>query len=104
MTIKEVFKMVESYNTVSEMMGTRKIKAILVFVDNDMAFTEGYFTDYKSFRGFVRKNYFPNLVTAILNCENWDFNNGGNYTEDVELVWGWNNENISKFRIELTFD
>ena len=104
MTIKEVFKMVDSYNTVSEMMGTNKIRVCWVSVDNGISFVEGKFSNYKDFNWFVRRNYFPTLIESITKFKDWDFNNGGNYTEVSELVWGWDDENISKFRIELTFD
>lgn len=68
MTMKEMFKKVETYNEIADMMCSRK--ANICFSDN--TFTAECFEDYNSFRKFIKREYTAEVADKILKANSWE--------------------------------
>ena len=71
MTMKEMFKKVEGYNEIAEIMKTNK--ASIYFADISGACTYGeHFTSYSDFSKYVRHEYLKSLADKILKSDAWE--------------------------------
>lgn len=77
MTLKEMFKKVETYNEVAEVMHTDK--AVIYF--SDSYYSGKDFETYDSFRKYIRKEYISEVVNLILKESNWEM--------DGEITTEW---------------
>jgi len=95
MTMKELFKKVETYNEIADMMGTNKAK--LVLVEKDIISTcAGTFKTYKEFTKFVKDEYFPDVAENLIKSKEWEIDG------EITFQWGWDKENTAKYGVELT--
>ena len=69
MTIKEMFKKIETYNEVAEMVRTEKLK-VEVTVDS---FFGDSFNDFNSFKKYIKANWIKEAVDAMLKCSELEF-------------------------------
>lgn len=95
MTMKEMFKKVETYNEIAELMGTEKAKILLVEKDI-ITKCAGTFKTYKEFTQFIKDEYFPDIVENLIKSKDWELDG------EIEFKWGWNKENTAKYGVELT--
>jgi len=79
MTIKEMFKKVETYNEVAELM--RETKAKIYFASGNYHYSGESFTDYNSFRKWIKKEYIKEVAEIILKDDSWEFDG------ERELTW-----------------
>ena len=86
MKIKEMFKKVEGYNELAEVIGTEK--AHIWFADKICeSITDGEsFTDYNEFRKYVRREYLKDIADFILNSDEWEMNGEVEYTRSTGRV------------------
>lgn len=70
MTMKELFKKVETYNEVADLMNTRKAK--IKFYDYDIHSGESFET-YDEFRSWVREQFIKEEAEVILKSNSWQF-------------------------------
>lgn len=77
MTLKEMFKKVDTYNEVAEVMHTDK--AVIHF--SDSYYYGKDFETYDSFRKYIRKEYISEVVNLILKESNWEM--------DGEITTEW---------------
>jgi hypothetical protein len=86
MKIKELFKKLEGYNELAELMNTEKAhiwfgdKLCTVITNGDS------FTDFSKFRKYVRKEYFKEVADFILNSDGWEFNQEVSFTNNAGRV------------------
>ena len=97
MTMKELFKKVETYNEIAEMMGTDKAKLVLTDIDDKFGYAkvEGSFKTYKEFTKFVKDEYFKDVAENLIKSKDWEMDG------EITFQWGWNKENTCKYGIEL---
>lgn len=88
MTLKEIFKKVETYNEVAELMLSQKAR--VHFWDRD-CFSGDHFTDYKSLAKYVRREYFKPAADEILSAADYEI--------DGEKVVTW----VDSFGSRYTF-
>jgi len=69
MTMKEMFKKVETYNEIAELMGTDKAK--ISFYDLP-CFGGIHFSNYKEFSKYIRQEYIKEIADAILKHDGWE--------------------------------
>lgn len=79
MTIKEMFKKVDGYNEVAEMLGTEK--AELRFKLDHWCLSEAA-ENYKSFAKYVRETYIKEIADAVLKCDKYELNKEMQFTVD----------------------
>lgn len=86
MKIKEMFKKVEGYNELAEVMNAEK--AHIWFADKlCCSLTDGdSFTDYSEFRKYVRREYVKDVADFILNSDEWEMNSEADYTSNSGRV------------------
>ena len=74
MKISEMFKKVQAYNELAQIMNSPK--AHVWFADRPLSFiASGYaFTEYSDFRKYVRHEYVKDIADAILNSDDWQIN------------------------------
>ena len=91
MKMKELFKKVEAYNEVAELMHTAKAK---------IQFGEVYYSErfehYNDFCKYVKREYIKEVAEKILNADNVEF--------DSEIVIEYGNDifaGCSKFSVDL---
>ena len=77
MTMKDIFKKIEVYNEVAELMNTQKAK--IAFGEK---FSSDRFENYSEFRKFIRKEYIDEVADKILKSEDWKIDG------EVEIQWG----------------
>ena len=83
---QELFKKVEAYNEIAELMMTQKAR--IYFADTTYVCCFGeHFTSYSEFRKYIRREYIKEVADQILSGD-WEF--------DKEVTIG-----RSKFEIEL---
>lgn len=91
MKIKELFKKVEAYNEVAELMHTNKAK-----IQFGEVFYSERFEHYSDFCKYVKREYIKEVAEKILNADNVEF--------DSEIVIEYGTDIIagsSKFSIDL---
>ncbi len=96
MTMKEMFKKIEVYNEIAEMIGTTKAKIALTSTKNGFTNCEETFKTYKEFTKFVKDEYFPDVAENLIKSKEWEM--GG----EITFNWGWDNDHTSTFGAELT--
>ena len=94
MTMKELFKKVETYNEVAEMMGTDKAKLVLTDIDI-ITKCEGSFKTYKEFTKFVKSEYQKEVAENLIKSKDWELDG------EITFQWGLNKEYTCKYGIEL---
>ena len=77
MTMKELFKKVETYNEVAELMMTEK--AEICFTYAFLSYEK--FTNYNDFRKFIRKELIKDVADKILKADAFEFD------KDMEISW-----------------
>ena len=70
MTLKEMFKKVETYNEIAELM--RTYKTMISFYDCG-AYHGQRVKSYDELRRWVRKEYIKEIADQILKCDTWEF-------------------------------
>lgn len=95
MTMKELFKKVETYNEIAELMKTDKAQLVLTNIDNGFISVEGHFKSYKDFTKYVKGELFPDVAENLIKSKDWEIDG------TITFTWGWNNENISEYGMEL---
>lgn len=75
MKLRELFKKVEAYNELAEIMNT--FKAHIWFADKTFSTSAfGYpFATYAGFRKYIRCEYIKEVADAILSSDDWQINN-----------------------------
>ena len=68
MKAKELFKKLETYNELAEIMHTQK--AAICFGE---AYYSERFNNYKEFSKYVKKTYIDEVAAKILNADNFEF-------------------------------
>ena len=96
MTLRELFKKVEAYNEIAELMGTDKAKIVLTTTCHGFTQCEGTFQTYKDFTKFVKEEYFPDVANGLIKSKDWEIDG------DITFNWGWNEENTAIYGAELT--
>lgn len=81
MTIKEMFKKIETYNEVAEMVKGEKL-TIHITLD----ISGEYFEDYKSFKKYAKENYAESLIIALTEYKDFTF---GETHEIAFNCYGW---------------
>lgn len=94
MTMKELFKKVDTYNEIAEMMGTDKAKLVLTDIDI-ITKCEGSFKTYKEFTKFVKSEYQKEVAENLIKSKDWELDG------EITFQWGWNKEYTAKYGIEL---
>jgi hypothetical protein len=86
MRIKEMFKKVDGYNELAEVMNTEK--AHVWFADKICSsITDGEsFTEYGEFRKYIRREYFKDVADFILNSDVWEMNGETDFTSKTGRV------------------
>lgn len=78
MKIKDVFKKVEGFNELAELMNADK--AVVWFADKIGPITDGHsISSYETFRKHIRKEYFKDVADFILNDDGWEINSEREY-------------------------
>ena len=95
MTMKEMFKKVEGYNEIAELMKTDKVQLVLTSIDNGFVAVQGHFKSYKEFTGFVKEEYFSDVAENLIKSKDWEIDG------TITFTWGWNNENTAEYGMEL---
>lgn len=68
MTAKELFKKVETYNEVAEIMQVQKARIYFTY-----GFCSGeHFRTFADFRKYVRAEFFKDVADMILKCDEWE--------------------------------
>ena len=89
MTIKEMFKKIENYNEIAEMVNTEKLR-----IHVTVGYETNCFDDFKSFRKFTKREYANGLVKILTEYQEFTFGEtqklaftcyGCEITEDVEI-------------------
>ena len=71
MTMREIFKKVETYNEVAEMM--RTAKASIYFYDISGSWSSGqHFRSYNDFRKHIRGEYIKEVADIILKADTFE--------------------------------
>lgn len=73
MTLKELFKKVEAYNEIAEMMHSRKAKIHFYMRASgcNICFGES-FESFESLRKYIRNEYLKEMADAVLKCSDWE--------------------------------
>lgn len=69
MTIKEMFKKVEAYNEVAELIGSNK--AVLE-ITLDVHFSEKFST-YKEFKAYIKREWIDELAKAVEGYDKYEY-------------------------------
>lgn len=77
MTTREIFKKVQTYNELSELIGRDTVKIHL----SDWYWGKD-FTSYQEFRKHISREYVEELAENILKGDGWKIN------EDIIVEWG----------------
>ena len=77
MKMKEMFKKVETYNEIAEMMMTHKAKIQFC----EWLYTER-FEKYSDFSKWIRREYIKEVADQILNSDAWEID------EELEIHYG----------------
>lgn len=76
MKIKDIFKKVETYNELAEIMQTTKVQ---------ISFGEKWhsekFDNFNDFKKYIRHEYVKDIVDGILNSEDWEIDG------EIEIEW-----------------
>ena len=91
MKIRDIFKKVETYNEVAEIMQTTKA---------EVSFGEFYhserFDNYEDFRKYVRREYITEFADKVLKFEEWEIDSekeiewsGGTSKLSLDIVSKW---------------
>lgn len=92
MTLKDMFKKVEIYNEMAELMQTQKAR--IYFADLHGSYSYGeHFNDYAGLRKYVRHEYINAIADKVLKSDGFEFdqeyeieNDGRRLTFLVNLV------------------
>lgn len=97
MTMKEMFKKVETYNEVAEMMRTDK--ASVYFYDTNGSWTSGeHFRTYNDFRKHIRNEYIKEVADLILKADTFEMDSETSFIYKDRF----GEETISTFGAELS--
>lgn len=100
MTLKELFKKVETYNEIAEMMKSRKAKIHFYVKASgcNICFGES-FDSFESLRKYVRREYLKQMADAVLKCSDWELDN------ESEIAWSdYFGEHVDTFGVDLVAD
>lgn len=79
MTMKEVFKKVESYNELADLMYARKAQ---VYFSRPGGLFGDSFSTYKEFQKYINDEYVEPLAEMILKSDEWNF-------DENAVVFDW---------------
>lgn len=91
MTLKDMFKKIENYNELAELMHVQKA-AIHYYED----FTSKLFDNYKEFRKFVKHEHLEEVAAEIL-ASNFEFDG----TTEIKVVDRFDGEHALKIETDL---
>ena len=80
MKIREMFKKVEAYNELAEIMNGGK--AHVWFAEKSVITIGDAFKDYNEFRKYIRREYFKDVEDFILNSDEWEINSEKTFTNN----------------------
>ena len=92
MTMREIFRKVETYNEIAETMRTQK--AAILFYDRDLGFFRlgEEFKTYQEFAKYVRRELVKEIADKVLKDDCWEIDGG------IEFDWAGG---IAHYEIEL---
>ena len=71
MTLKEMFKKVDTYNEVVEFLTGPKVKILFQYGDR---WSDAHsFEDYKSLTKYIKREYIEELAELMLKADAWEF-------------------------------
>lgn len=92
MTLSKMFKKIEAYNEIAELMGTEKAQIYLA--DTTSCCVSGeHFKSFKDLRKYVMREYITEIAYQIINSDEWEING------EITIKW---NGSVYKFTAELT--
>lgn len=68
MKLKEMFKKIDAYNELAEIMGTEKVQLSL-----SIGYDNCKFDTYKSLTKYIRCEYVEGMAQALLECDKYEF-------------------------------
>ena len=77
MKMKEMFKKVETYNEIAELMNTHKAK-----IQFGEKFHSERFVNFSEFKKYIHSEYIDEVAEKILKSEEWEIDG------EVEIKWG----------------
>lgn len=80
MKIREMFKKVEAYNELAEIMNGEK--AHVWFAEKSVITIGDAFKDYNEFRKYIRREYFKDVEDFVLNSDEWEINSEKTFTNN----------------------
>ena len=92
MTMKEMFKKIEAYNEIAEMMKTDKAQIYFANVEGTWSSGEHCKT-YREFTKYVRYEYHKEIADKILKADGWEIDG------ELEIEW---RGGIARYSAELT--
>ena len=81
MKIRDLFKKVEVYNEVSEIMLTTKAEISF----HQSFFSSERFDNYEDFRRYIRREYVTKTADEILKSDKWEFNEDNEAEIEIEF-------------------
>lgn len=93
MTLKEIFKKVETYNEIAELMLSQKAR---VHFWDCGCFSGDCFTDYKSLAKYIRREYFKPVADEILSAADYEI--------DGEKVIEWVDNFGSRYTLTIVVE
>lgn len=71
MTLKEMFKKVETYNEIAEMMQTEKAQ-IYFYINLGPCNSGEHFSNFKDLRRYIKKEFVSECAEKLLAADNWE--------------------------------
>ena len=81
MTMKELFKKVEGYNEIAQIIGTYKAEIELFEKDNGITLGHEHFDSYEMFRKYIKAEYVKEVADKLIKADCWMF--------DEEITFDW---------------
>ena len=80
MTLKEMFKKIEGYNQIAEIMGTDKI-----YLGFNINASDERFTNLKDLKKWVNEEFIEELASVVLNFDQYEFDTD----RAMEFTYRW---------------
>ena len=95
MTLKEIFKKVETYNEIAELMLSQKAR---VHYYDCSCFSGEHFTDYKSLAKYIKREYFKDCADMILKADDYEIDG----RKEINWIDYFGDEHKFEIVVELT--
>lgn len=93
MKLKDIFRKVEAYNEIAEMMRTTKARIFFGDIIFARCIGGAHFSSYKELSQFVRREFYPAVAKMVLEFDGWEI--------DEEHTFEFENRQLT-FTVELT--